>query len=324
MFKRGTPSRPPGGPYGRSGYKRPGRAAAGQHKGTGCEGCAGRQSCFPPHPGDQPGLTYRRLHDPALDRGLVPPGLRRRLPPPRSARRPGAGPLLPQSRRGLSPACSAKREGVTRAARRESASPRPPVPAGPPGASSSSRPRRSREADMSAYTPPAAHFRFLATLPPGHEAASVSASPHFRRLARPDAHAQRALWRALGGKAGPPWWGVVLRRGLPGLVLSSHCPQRVRRPVAGGPYLSPLSPASAVCVPAGSLCSTFTEPLRWGPGYPGAFTGTVTGQQERGQQQQCHVFFSVRPPKSRFNAVLDSSGTEVHSAMNCSYYSVLL
>lgn len=73
-----------------------GRLAAG-HEGTRREGCGGRQSSFTLTLRGGPGLTYRRLHDSALHRGLVPAGPRRPLPPPGSARRPGAVPLSLES-----------------------------------------------------------------------------------------------------------------------------------------------------------------------------------------------------------------------------------
>lgn len=76
------------------------------------------------------GLTYRRLHDSALDRGLVPAGLRCPLPSPRRARRPGAGPASLESRRHFRPACNGKRDGVTAA-----------VPGSPALPARTSRPR---------------------------------------------------------------------------------------------------------------------------------------------------------------------------------------
>lgn len=53
--------------------------------------------------GAAPGLTYGRFDDPALDRGLAPPGPFHRLPPPRpgaAAPRLGAGRGLPAACRG--------------------------------------------------------------------------------------------------------------------------------------------------------------------------------------------------------------------------------
>lgn len=61
------------------------------------------------------GLTYRRLHDSALHRGFIPAGLRCPLPPPRRARRPGAGPASLDSRRLFRPACKGKRAGMSAA-----------------------------------------------------------------------------------------------------------------------------------------------------------------------------------------------------------------
>lgn len=115
-----------------------------------------------PLPRAEPGLTYCRLHDSALDCSPVPAGLRRPLPPPASTRRPEAIPPALASRRRLSPAWSGQRDGVTPAVHRESPSPHPPLPASSPGTSSSSRPRRNNEADMTGTQLPArplCHFR---------------------------------------------------------------------------------------------------------------------------------------------------------------------
>ena len=179
---------------------------------------------------------------------------------------------------------------------------------------------------MTAYPPPVANFRLVATLPPARDATSVSAAPHFRRRARPGAHAQTELRRGLGGKG----CGAMLCGDYVRPVLSSRRPKGVRRVLAGGLFLSPLSPASAVCGPAAGLRALCVTPS-WshcngaraprGPHHHRDNNNNRPGGKGTAAVVSC--FVSVRP-QNPDNSLPDFSGTEVHSAINCIYYSVLL
>lgn len=114
----------------------------------------------------KPGLTYRRLHDSALDRSLVLPGPRRYLSPPGSSCRPGAIAPLLECRRGL-PLAWKMRGGRLPGPHTAII---PSDPSDPPGASSSSSPRRISDADMATQ--------------PCHSPTSGS-TPYFRPPLRP-------------------------------------------------------------------------------------------------------------------------------------------